>query len=317
MKRRAESRVPAEAAGSRIESWLAGRFSYLDEAGWLRMLAEGRLRVDGAVAEAGRRLDRGELVAFDPPPRGEPEVDASYELLYEDGDFLVVDKPAFLPCHPGGAFFEHSLSRLLESRFGEVGIATRLDRETSGLVLACRGPAAMAAAQEQRSSGRLEKDYLALVHGSFPECIEARGFLLRDRASLVRKKMRYLAALPPGGDAAGPQPNEAAAAQACATEFRLERGLGAFSLVRARTLTGRTHQIRATLLELGYPIVGDKLYGLDELLFIRFSEGRLSEEDRARLVLPGQALHCASLAFEDSRGRRLRFESSPSWRGGP
>ena len=109
----------------------------------------------------------------------------------EDEDFLIVDKSGNLPCHPSGRYFEHSLWYLLREAYGETRIATRLDRETSGLVLACRSSASAAFAQRALPDGRIEKDYLALVHGVFPDSLSAEGCLTADEGSLVRKKRRY------------------------------------------------------------------------------------------------------------------------------
>jgi RluA family pseudouridine synthase len=307
MNRKSASQVALDGEGESLLAYLSLRFTYLDARGWLEQLREGRLRVNGAVSAEDRILARGDLVDFDASGVVEPEVDVELGIAYEDEDFLVVDKSGSLPCHPGGRFFEHSLWFLLKERFGPVHIATRLDRETSGLVLVCRRPAAAAFAASALARGAMEKGYVAMVHGSFPERLEARGFLVKDRGSLVRKKRRFVAMPAPGEEA-----------EACDTSFELDsrraHESGEISVLRARPGTGRTHQIRASLFSLGYPLVGDKLYGLDEGFFLRFAADELDEADRRRLILPSQALHCAGLSFESPAGKRIHASSEPRWK---
>jgi RluA family pseudouridine synthase len=313
MERKPFAKISRSDSGSRLVDWLSRRFTYLSADAWLVMLGEGRIRVEGRLAVADRVLAAGEIVAFDPPRYEEPAVDTSFSVIMEDEDFLIVDKSGNLPCHPGGRYFEHSLWRLLSERYGEVRIATRLDRETSGLVLVCKSAASAAFAQGMLSEGAIEKEYLALVHGPFPPSLEAKGYLTEDIASAVRKKRRYVD---------GEEIPQGKRVEACSTSFRRvgeidagteDRAYGRISLVRARPATGRTHQIRATLFSLGFPVVGDKLYGLDEGCFLRFAEGGKNEEDLTRLILPNQALHCAGLSFRGSSGRAVDAKSVPRW----
>jgi 23S rRNA-/tRNA-specific pseudouridylate synthase len=137
-----------------------------------------------------------------------------------------------------------------------------------------------------------------VVEGDFPEFLDAEGFLLPDETCEVRKRRRFL--LRKAVDAA----SLPAAAEASRTRFRrLARNAG-LSLLEAELDTGRTHQIRATLCSLGYPVVGDKLYGPDPRLFLRFAKDQLTPADRARLRLPRQALHAYRLAFPHPVDRR-------------
>jgi RluA family pseudouridine synthase len=287
-------------AGRPLIDWLAGRFSYLDRESWKARIADGSISVDGERAEPGRALRAGERVAFSPgADAAEPETDGRVRDLYEDGDYLVVDKPGDLPCHPGGRFFKGTLWYLLRERLGEVRIATRLDRETSGCVVLCKNPEAARRFQRLHEAGRVEKRYLAMVHGAFPDELYAEGELTDDGESAVRKKRRF-----------GPQ---GSGGEYCATRFALTERSGGLSLVRAELITGRTHQIRATLCSLGYPVVGDKLYGTDEARFLRFIAGALTEEDQEALMLDRQALHCESISFPSGSGALIRASCPALW----
>ncbi|MFA6500159.1 MAG: RluA family pseudouridine synthase, partial [Desulfurivibrionaceae bacterium] len=237
----------------------------------------------------------------------EPPVDSNYTVLHEDDDLLVINKPAPLPCHPGGRFFSHTLWALLKENQGlaDPRLVNRLDRETSGIVLVAKNKAAARLCQEQFAQHRVEKTYLVVVEGDFPDTpltVEAPGWLGPDPNSAIRKKMRFY-----------PEQNDAPpGAVEASTGFRRIPGADNtnLSLLEAKPHTGRCHQIRATLLHLGFPVVGDKLYGVDEQLFLRFKEGCLSATDHARLRLPRQALHASSLRLSHPvSGKVVKFSA--------
>ncbi len=325
MERIVTSTVLPKDGGLPLLVWLAERFRYCDAPAWASLIGEGHLEVNGAPAEAGTILAAGDKVRFAPDSFEEPEVDTAIGIAYENADFLVLDKPANLPCHPGGRYFANTLWGIMKKEGESFHIATRLDRETSGLLLVCKTAGANRHARELQREGLIDKRYLVAVHGDFPDRLEAKGFLVHDSRSVVRKKRRFVAAAvetegrPAGGDdprfpdarAAGRNPTEDG--ESCETSFvRMKKEAG-FSLVEAKLATGRNHQIRATMSSLGYPVVGDKLYGLDEEFFIRFLEGRLSSADTEALILPNQALHSASLSFPGLRGETISLRSDPPW----
>jgi len=165
-----ESCVPAEAAGTRLCAWLASRFTYLDAEGWARELAAGRVQRNGERADGADVVAAHDRVAWRPPPAPR-HADVGQMLLHVDPDFAVVDKPPHLVCHRAGAFLQHlfvpDLGALLagDGHGGWLEPVHRLDRETSGVLLLARSPAAARALQQQFERGEVGKEYRAVVHG--------------------------------------------------------------------------------------------------------------------------------------------------------
>ncbi|MBU4263161.1 MAG: RluA family pseudouridine synthase [Proteobacteria bacterium] len=297
--------IKPEYAGCRVLDFVTSRFTYRSREEWRQELDAGRFLLGGDRAASQSLLAAGDRLVYLMPELQEPPVDQDFVVLYEDDDLLVVDKPARLPCHPGGIFFRHTLWALLQERHGIVGpsLINRLDRETSGIVLVAKNKKAARHCSQQFASHQVYKRYLALVEGEFPfPTLQANGSLAPDPASAIRKKVRFY-------------PNEAAAeapagAVPCSTVLQRLRSDNGISLVEAIPVTGRCHQIRATLCSLGFPVVGDKLYGVDEQLFLRLQQDRLSTADRQRLRLDRQALHAATLRLRHpSNDRELEFSA--------
>lgn len=224
-----------------------------------------------------------------------------FRIVHEDARLLVLNKPAGLVCHPTKTDEWSSLVGRLRLYLGaekSPRLIHRLDRETSGLVLAAKAPEVAGALGKLWESRAVRKTYLAVVRGAVAGdegIVDAP--LGRDEASAVAIKDCV-------------RPDGAAARTQWRVLRRFHREEGDFSLVEAVPLTGRKHQIRLHLAHLGHPIVGDKLYGGDERLYLDLVEGRLTDEGRRRLLLPFQALHAARLEFEWD-GQRWDFNAPP------
>ena len=276
------SGIPLLASGQSLAGYCAERFTYLSREQWQKEISDGKLSLDGVIVlDPATTLRGDEVLAWDGSCIIEPEVDDRIVILYEENCFVAVDKPGNLPVHPAGRYFNNTLVALLAERYGrKVYPVHRIDRETSGVILL---------AFDEKSAGSLSaalakgtKEYLALVHGNFPD-----GELIvdlplgRDSESAVRKKRKAW----PGG------------IQCAATRFQKVLTAGDISLVRCFPETGRLHQIRAHLLSAGFPIVGDKLYGRDETAFLTFIEHGLTAKLLESLILPRAALHASRLVF--------------------
>lgn len=221
---------------------------------------------------------------------------ADFRIVDESADYIVVDKPPFLLAHPtkptGARTLWSELRNLLAFEIangGQVSIVNRLDRETSGLVLVAKTAAAARQFGLLMQQQRIAKEYLAIVWG-WPEWEETRV-----DAPLARKGKHEPSSI---WLKQAVHPRGAAAVTGFTVEERLSRATTAgecFSLVRAIPRTGRTHQIRVHLASLGHAIVGDKIYGPDERLYLEFIETGWTSELERQLLLPRHALHAARL----------------------
>jgi 23S rRNA pseudouridine1911/1915/1917 synthase len=231
------------------------------------------------------------LVVSDRKP--EPPVCFDYRVLYEDEVLFVIEKPANLPVHPAGRYFFNTLLvhlRTEEHRKAlnaerEFFLAHRIDKETSGILVLTKDRVACADLTKQFADRTTEKRYYAITRGVPPvEAFEVGLAMRRSTTSRVELKM-CTAPEEDGG-------------QSALTRFKRISRHGEYALVECHPHTGRQHQIRVHLESAGYPIVGDKLYGLDEDEAYRFFERQfLSPEAEAKLLLPRHALHACWIRF--------------------
>lgn len=311
MKRRIKHTLPPGHREVVLLEFLSSRFTYHGRDAWRERIAENRVMVNDQAAGADRVLAAGDTVEFIAQDVPEPPVCFDIAVVYEDYDLMVIDKPANLPCHPAGRYFNHTLWAVLKTRhcLESPILINRLDRETSGLVIVAKHAGVEARCRAEFAGRRVVKRYIALVEGGFPDTLEARGWMLPDPGSGVHKRRRFEpSALAP--EPRTPAPDAAPVAEWAETDFRRLSCVNGVSEVEAILHTGRLHQIRATLCSLGFPVVGDKLYGPDPMMFARFCTDALTPDDRRRLRIPRQALHAMELEFRHpASGRVMHFEA--------
>lgn len=279
-------------AGYTLQRYLASQLSYLESRGWKGKIAKGMVEVNGEVAEIGLTVNPGDLVEVSLPERVEPEVDSTLRIAYEDTHFYVFEKSGNLPVHPSGVYFENTLTQIWFAQTGErLFPVHRIDRETSGLVLLARTKAATSALQALFNESRIEKTYNALVDCDFEDSRTMKGFICEDRSSEWRSRRMLFSPEKVNGS--------------CKTSETLfvpveKVSLAGQSFTRLwiRLVSGRKHQIRATLQSLGCPITGDMLYHRDETLWRKSMQKELGDDERReKLVIKGMALHSSSLVF--------------------
>jgi len=309
MERRLSVTAGADEAGRRLDRVLAAALPELSRSRLKALILEGRVAVAGAgagavISEPSRRVKPGERfdVTVPAPTPAVPAAQAMpLEILFEDDHLIVIVKPAGLTVHPAAGNPDRTLVNALIAHCGaslsgiggvaRPGIVHRLDKDTSGVMVAAKTDRAHAALSQQFARHTIERAYLALVRG-VPRPAAGRIEGTIGRSTRDRKKM---AVVTRGGKAA-------------ATRYRvLRRYAAAASLVECRLETGRTHQIRVHMAHAGHPVLGDPVYGRAR------HRGAAEFPPSVRKVVEAfrrQALHAAVLGFDHpATGRRVRFEA--------
>ena len=313
-------REPAEGFQVRLDHFLAFHLRWRSRTSVQVLIRAGYVEVDAATPDRpqgaghfacelrpGRRVGQGSKVRLTIPPESrrviEGEASDELDVLYADEAVLAVDKPPLVAVHPSGRYFRDTLIQRVHARYrreihaGEMAprLCHRLDRETSGIVLVAKNGHVHPRLSVDFERRRVEKEYLAIVHGQLERDAGRIDLPLgQSLSSRIRLKMAVRAEGAPSR-----------------TDYQVEARSAGYSLVRCQLHTGRQHQIRVHLAAIGHAIVGDKLYGEDDGLFERSVAGELSTTDEERLELPRHALHHARLIFTTPAGDRPVQVESP------
>ena len=307
--------VPVEVAGWRLDQFLAGQLDGVSRSRVQQLVEQGDVLVDDKREKASLKLRGGETVRVTGKQTVTPlearAEDIPLDVVYEDDDLAVVNKPAGMMVHAGSGASDEARSggtlvNALLHRFpalssigGDLrpGIVHRLDKETSGLIIIAKNDAAHEALAEMFASRRMTKTYIALVQGRLPEdgaTIQAP--ISRDAVRRTRMTTRRL-------DGARHAISHYRVVE------RLETRFGAFTLARVRIETGRTHQIRVHMASISHPVVGDTLYGAPERI-IALPLSTTRKAPREVLALGRNFLHSTELEFTHPiTGKQIELKS--------
>jgi len=313
--------VAKENAGMRLDQFLVAQLAEVSRARVQELIAQNKVEVDGAAAKASRKLRGGEQVkitgeAVRPPLKAAMAEDIPLDVVYEDKQLAVINKPAGMMVHAGAAKApvgkedaadgydarnRGTLVNALLHRFGKLaafgktgghalrpGIVHRLDKETSGLIVVAKDDVTHRKLQEQFAARSVKKKYIALVHG-WPKA--ASGTIDSPIARDQKRRIRMTTKTRTGRTALSYYK----------LLQRIESPFGKLALVEVRIATGRTHQIRVHMASLGHPVAGDALYG---------APAKLKSTKLGVIALARNFLHAAELEFtQPTTGRKLHFRA--------
>ena len=274
--------------GERLDCFLASAYSDLSRSGLQRLIKDGSARVNQKATKAGARLCTGDCVEITIPGPEEPNIEAEnipIDVLYEDDDVIVVNKPKGMVVHPAAGHYSGTLvNALLYHCRGSLsgingvlrpGIVHRIDQNTTGSLIACKNDHAHQVIAEQLKEHTITRRYRAIVHGRLTE-----DGTIRTTIGRHPQRRKEMAINVPGGKDA-------------VTHYHVLETFDSFTYIECRLETGRTHQIRVHMKSIGHPILGDDVYGPSKCPFSG---------------LQGQTLHAMTLGFfHPTTGEYLEF----------
>ncbi|MCH5241461.1 MAG: RluA family pseudouridine synthase [Muribaculaceae bacterium] len=293
----------------RVDKFLVDRMEKTSRNRIQQAADAGCIIVNGKPVKSSYKVKPGDVVSIVMDrPRYEFEIiaeDIPLNIVYEDQDLLVVDKPAGLVVHPGHGNYHGTLVNALAYHFKDnpdydvsdprMGLVHRIDKDTSGLLVVAKTPEAKTALGEQFFNKTTRREYVAVIWGEFPE---KSGTITGDIARNPRNKLQMAVMSEPG------------IGKHAVTHYEEIESFGYVSVVRCRLETGRTHQIRVHMKHMGHPLFNDERYGGDEILrgttFAKYRQFIANCME----TCPRQALHARTLGFKHPRtGEEMNFES--------
>jgi RluA family pseudouridine synthase len=265
--------------------FLAVRFTYLTKDQWIDRIQEHLVLVNDKQACIDTKLKSGDIVSYTVSDFPEPDADCSYEVVYEDEWIVGINKPGNLLVHKSGASITKNLVYILRHCSGNpayrsIHSVNRLDRETSGIVLFAKDAACLKLLHKIFAAGHIEKRYLAVVTKPPPEKTMTIELPIgQDLESAVHYKFKV----------------DHEHGKNASTIIETLCACFGHAVLSIRPITGRTHQIRVHCAAIGSPIVGDKLYGMEEKAYLEWRKDPISY--RGFLAFKRQALHCNLLSF--------------------
>jgi 23S rRNA pseudouridine1911/1915/1917 synthase len=247
-------------SGERLDKLLADLFPEQSRAQWQRHIKEGNVRLNGRSVKASYRIEGDEQLTANLPPVQETDLQAEaipLDIRYEDDDMIVVNKAAGMVVHPAAGHDTGTLVNAILAHCPDIegisgerrpGIVHRLDKETSGLMVVAKNERALRHLQNQFRRRTVHKQYLALVEGQ----IQPSEALVDAPIGRDPRQRKRMAVIPP---------NSSATAREAQTQYRAQQYFDEYTLVACQPHTGRTHQIRVHMAYIGFPLVGDKVYG--------------------------------------------------------
>jgi 23S rRNA pseudouridine1911/1915/1917 synthase len=260
-----------------------------------RLIADRSVTVNGKAEKAGYRIKTGDSVFVVIPEytflTDIAAEDIPLDIIYEDNDLIVVNKPRGMVVHPAAGHCTGTLVNALLYRCGaslsgingvaRPGIVHRLDKDTSGLLAAAKNDSAHQTLASQLAYRTMRREYLAVAVGGFKDAADGETYIINKPIARDPKDRKRMSVQPNGREAV--------------THYQVLERLRGYTLINARLYTGRTHQIRVHLASINRPILGDTVYGAEKQPF----------------GLTGQLLHAASLAFRHPNGEEMAFTAPP------
>ena len=282
--------IPEEASGQRIDKYLSDLLEGQSRSYLQKLMTEGRVFIQGKPVKANYKITAGEVVELEIPDLEEPDIcpeNIPLDILYEDDDLLVVNKPKGMVVHPSAGHYNGTLvNALMYHCAGKLsgingvlrpGIVHRIDMDTTGSLVVCKNDFSHISLAEQLKVHSITRKYRAIVHGRLKE-EEGTVSAPIGRHPIDRKKMAV-------NDKNGKE---------AVTHYRVLERFRQFTYIECQLETGRTHQIRVHMSSLGHPLLGDAVYG----------------PNRCPYKLQGQTLHAQVLGFLHPRtGASMEFEA--------